>query len=61
KNGPCEIEGGPWAARLTSGMRARGHQVKVSPMTSGIHAIIVRGGALEGAADPRREGITLGD
>ena len=60
-NGQFEIEAGPWAARLTTGMRARGHKVKVSPMTSGIHAIIVRGGALEGAADPRREGIALGD
>ena len=61
RNGPFEIEAGPWAAGLALDMRARGHKLKVSPMTSGIHAIIVRDGALEGAADPRREGVALGD
>jgi gamma-glutamyltranspeptidase/glutathione hydrolase len=42
-------------------MRARGHSVSVSPMTSGMHVIIARGGHLEGGADPRREGVALGD
>jgi len=35
--------------------------MQVSPMTSGIHAIAVRDGHLEGGADPRREGVALGD
>jgi gamma-glutamyltranspeptidase/glutathione hydrolase len=30
-------------------------------MTSGLHAIERRGGTLYGAADPRREGVALGD
>ncbi len=61
RNGPFEIESGPWAAAPARAMRARGHSVRVSPMTSGIHVIIARGGHLEGGADPRREGVALGD
>jgi len=61
RNGPFEIESGPWAAAPARAMRARGHSVSVSPMTSGMHVIIARGGHLEGGADPRREGVALGD
>jgi len=61
RNGPFEIEAGPRATRLARAMRARGHQVRATPMTSGIHVIIVREGELEGGADPRREGVALGD
>jgi gamma-glutamyltranspeptidase len=28
-------------------------------MTSGLHGIMIRGGRLEGGADPRREGVVL--
>jgi gamma-glutamyltranspeptidase/glutathione hydrolase len=61
RNGPFEIEVGPWAAGPTKAMRARGHSARVSPMTSGLHVIIARDGHLEGGADPRREGVALGD
>lgn len=61
RNGPFEIESGPWAAAPARAMRARGHAVRVSPMTSGMHVIIARDGHLEGGADPRREGVALGD
>jgi gamma-glutamyltranspeptidase/glutathione hydrolase len=30
-------------------------------MTSGLHGIVVTKGGLEGGADPRREGVALGD
>ena len=61
RNGPFEIEAGPWAAGPTRAMRARGHNVRISPMTSGLHVIVSRKGGLEGGADPRREGVALGD
>ena len=39
-----------------------GHEGGEKAMTWGLHIIRVRpGGALEGGADPRREGIALGD
>ena len=50
---------------LVSGLRAIGHTVSVAAQSSGIGTIVKlqRSGAtvLEGGADPRREGLTLGD
>ncbi len=50
---------------LVAGLRALGHTVSVSAQSSGIATIVrtLRNGAavLEGGADPRREGIALGD
>ena len=50
---------------LVSGLRVLGHSVSVSAQSSGIGTIVKlqRSGAtvLEGGADPRREGLTLGD
>jgi len=58
RDGPTVIE----AASLKAPLEARGHAVRIAPMTSGLHAILVTGdGRLVGAADPRREGVALGD
>jgi gamma-glutamyltranspeptidase/glutathione hydrolase len=50
---------------LVAGLRALGHTVSVSAQSSGIGTIrkveINRTIALEGGADPRREGLVLGD
>ncbi|MGI9381859.1 MAG: gamma-glutamyltransferase [Methyloligellaceae bacterium] len=59
--GPFEIEPGPAARRLAPALRARGHTFRTGPMTSGTHIIVVRPDGLEGGADPRREGVALGD
>jgi len=61
RNGPFEIEAGPWATQNANAMRSRGHEISVSPMTSGLHLIEIGNGRLEGGADPRREGVALGD
>jgi gamma-glutamyltranspeptidase/glutathione hydrolase len=47
---------------LVRGLRALGHTVSTAHFASGI-ATIVRGpdGVLAGGADPRREGVVLGD
>lgn len=42
-------------------LRALGHEVRVAPMTSGVHLIDLGGESLAGAADPRREGVVLGE
>ncbi|WP_245409343.1 gamma-glutamyltransferase [Methyloceanibacter sp. wino2] len=46
---------------LASALTAKGHSVKRIPMTSGLHIIAVRPDGLEGGADPRRDGVALGD
>lgn len=50
---------------LVAGLRARGHTVDTAPQTSGVATVIrvptAGGSVLVGGADPRREGIALGD
>jgi gamma-glutamyltranspeptidase/glutathione hydrolase len=61
RNGATELERGTAAERLKPALEAMGHTVAVVPMTSGLHLIRVRDGTLSGGADPRREGVALGD
>ncbi|WP_072394748.1 gamma-glutamyltransferase [Hyphomicrobium sp. CS1GBMeth3] len=42
-------------------LRSYGHQITPDLMNSGLHIVAKRNGALEGGADPRREGVALGD
>jgi gamma-glutamyltranspeptidase / glutathione hydrolase len=42
-------------------MKTYGHDVQPDVMTSGVHTVLRRNGHLEGGADPRREGVALGD
>jgi len=47
---------------LVTGLRALGHVVSVNAQSSGISTIVkTSANVLEGGADPRREGIVLGD
>jgi gamma-glutamyltranspeptidase/glutathione hydrolase len=46
---------------LAASLDAMGHEVRRLPMTSGEHVIAVTPDGLEGGADPRREGVALGD
>ena len=46
---------------LAASLDAMGHAVRRVPMTSGEHVIAVTPQGLEGGADPRREGVALGD
>ena len=65
RNGPTELEEGRASAALVEALQARGHEVKVMPQTSGLQGIqrTVREGVPMwfGGADPRREGIVMGN
>ena len=65
RNGPVELEAGRVPASVADALRARGHEVRELPMTSGLQGIVRQCGrdgrcTLAGGADPRREGRVLG-
>ncbi len=60
RNGPSELEtGGFWTA-FVEPLAARGHEVRLLELDSGLQAIAPAPGRLLGGADPRREGVALG-
>ncbi|WP_405138486.1 gamma-glutamyltransferase family protein [Nocardia sp. NBC_01388] len=46
---------------LVQQLRRLGHQVSVDPQSSGLSALVRDGNGWTGGADPRREGVVLGD
>ena len=56
-----DVESGTGVAAMAEALKAKGHMVKVLDLNSGLHAILIRGGKLIGAADPRREGRVMGE
>ncbi|MEB8389230.1 gamma-glutamyltransferase [Rhodobacteraceae bacterium KMM 6894] len=58
--GTYDIEAGTTAETLADPLRAMGYEVNVRDLNSGLHAIAI-GADLQGGADPRREGMALGE
>ncbi len=56
-----ELEAGTAAAGLADGLKARGQVLRISEIDSGQQAIAITRNGLLGGADPRREGVALGD
>ena len=60
-NGPSLVEEKRFAPATVEALRARGAEVREQAMTSGLQAIQKTPGGFFGGADPRREGLVLGD
>ncbi|WP_175748962.1 gamma-glutamyltransferase [Burkholderia pyrrocinia] len=64
-NGPTQLERGRVSDALADGLKGRGHDVQVVEMNSGLQGIQrlnVQGQTVWfGGADPRREGVAMGD
>ncbi len=59
--GPFEVEKGTSAEQLTPQLQALGFTVKPVDLNSGLHAVVLAPDGLRGGADPRREGVAVGD
>jgi gamma-glutamyltranspeptidase/glutathione hydrolase len=60
-NGPTLLEAKRFDKPTLEALQARGHEVVQIEMTSGLQAIQRQSGGWFGGADPRREGVVLGD
>lgn len=58
--GTYDVEADTSAAALSDPLTALGFEVNARALTSGLHAISIHEAGLKGGADPRREGIALG-
>lgn len=58
--GTFDIEGGTDAEALAGPLAEIGYEVKARELNSGLHAIALSAGGLAGGADPRREGVAVG-
>ncbi|MFV0512024.1 MAG: gamma-glutamyltransferase [Jhaorihella sp.] len=58
--GRYDLEAGTGAEALAPGLEALGYDVRLGELNSGLHAIAI-GATLQGGADPRREGVALGE
>jgi gamma-glutamyltranspeptidase/glutathione hydrolase len=65
RNGPTELEPGAGDGEktevLAAALRALGHEVVLRDQNSGLHGIVKTSAGLSGGADPRREGLAVGD
>jgi gamma-glutamyltranspeptidase/glutathione hydrolase len=60
-NGPTLLEAKRFDSTTIEALKARGHEVREMDMTSGLQAIERTPKGWFGGADPRREGVVLGD
>ena len=61
RNQATELERGTALQDLAPALRGMGHDVKMVDFPSGLQGIVIDRGSLTGGADPRREGLVLGE
>jgi gamma-glutamyltranspeptidase/glutathione hydrolase len=59
--GTYDLEAGTKAEDMAKDLEALGYSVKVRELNSGLHGLSFGPGSITGGADPRREGVALGD
>lgn len=59
--GTYDVEEGTSATEFTEPLTALGFEVNARALTSGLHAVSISETGLKGGADPRREGIAIGE
>jgi gamma-glutamyltranspeptidase/glutathione hydrolase len=59
--GPLFLEEGRFDANVIDALKSRGHTVNQVSMPSGLQAIVKTPDGFFGGADPRREGVVMGD
>ncbi len=59
-NGPTLLEAGRFPVVTVAALKARGHNVVEADLTSGLQALQRTAGGWFGGADPRREGVVMG-
>ncbi|RUO73847.1 gamma-glutamyltransferase [Pseudidiomarina sediminum] len=61
-NNYTALEKGTEMAELLEALKKKGHDARVTDLNSGLHGITIKeNGQLIGGADPRREGVVLGE
>ena len=60
-NGPTVLESGRFSPDVVAALQARGHVVVQTDLTSGVQALQRTPDGWFGGADPRREGVVLGE
>jgi gamma-glutamyltranspeptidase / glutathione hydrolase len=60
RNDYTALEKDTSAESLASGLKNKGHEVKIIDLNSGLHGIQITEKLLIGGADPRREGVEVG-
>ena len=61
RNGPTELEKGTALEKLAPELERMGHTIRIRAEASGLHGIVRGKDGWAGGADPRREGVALGD
>ncbi|HUL91247.1 MAG TPA: gamma-glutamyltransferase [Burkholderiales bacterium] len=61
RNGPTELERGTPLERVARELERMGHSVRIRDEASGLHGIMRTKDGWAGGADPRREGVALGE
>lgn len=59
--GTFDLEKGTQAASYENTLKEMGYKVSVQDLNSGVQGIVIEPDGLTGGADPRREGLVLGD